>query len=70
MPEHQHVSWVEKKPRGNCIQRAGRARKGASTIGIVLVVLFFYAHQAWNISFSLQILETYEVDNKRGVSAS
>jgi hypothetical protein len=51
MTQHQKLGWAEKEARRDYIPKATRGGEGAVIIGIVLVILFFYAHQAWSTGF-------------------
>lgn len=45
------LGWVEKETRQDYIPKSARSGEGVGIIGVVLVTLFFYAHQAWATGF-------------------
>jgi len=52
MTQHQSMlGWVEREARRDYMPKYARGGEGISVIGVVLVILFFYAHQAWSTGF-------------------
>lgn len=51
MTQNQKLGWAEKEARRDYLRKSARGGEGASVVGIVLVALFFYAHQAWSTGF-------------------
>lgn len=47
----QHLGWAEKEARRDRIALSERGGGVFAIIAIVLVALFFYAHQAWSTGF-------------------
>ncbi len=50
---HTRLSWVEKEAKRDQMKLSERGGETASLIGVVLVTLFFYAHQARSTGFFL-----------------
>ncbi len=51
MTERQHLGWAEKEASRDRMTLSERGGEIATVIGIILVALFFYAHQAWSTGF-------------------
>ena len=51
MTGQQHLSWAQKEAKRDKMNFSERSGEIAAVIGIVLVSLFFYAHQAWSTGF-------------------
>jgi hypothetical protein len=47
----QHLSWAQKEASRDRMTLSKRGGEIAAVIGIILVALFFYAHQAWSTGF-------------------
>ncbi len=51
MTEHRSLSWAEKEARRDYIKVSERGGEIVGIVAIVLIALFFYAHQAWSTGF-------------------
>jgi hypothetical protein len=49
--EHRSLSWAEKEARRDYIKVSERGGEIVGIVAIVLIALFFYAHQAWTTGF-------------------
>jgi hypothetical protein len=59
--DHTRLSWVEKEAKRDKMNPSERGGETAGIIGIVLVTLFFYAHQAWSTGFFLPSLVAWKL---------
>ena len=53
MTEHQHLNWTEKEVLRERMRLSERGGEIFAVAAIVLVALYFYAHQAWSTGFFL-----------------
>jgi len=51
MTEHHHVSWIEKEAKRDEMKLSERGGEAIGVIAVVLVALFFYAHEAQATGF-------------------
>ena len=61
MTEHQRFSWAEKEARRDRIGLSERGGEIFAVAAVVLVALFFYAHQAWSTGFFTPFFGPVEV---------
>lgn len=56
MTEHRSLSWAQKEAQRDHMKGSERGGEIVGVAAIVLVALFFYAHQAWSTGFSVLLL--------------